>query len=59
MTTNAEAQFGLEHITSGIGRSSTYVFEEGKGSYVTTDEGVKLLDFTSYVTPLTQGHRRR
>ena len=25
MTTNAEAQFGLEHITSGIGRSSTYV----------------------------------
>lgn len=43
------ATFGKEHISTGIGRQTSHVFEEGQGSYVTTSDGTKLLDFTSYV----------
>ena len=41
------AAFGEQHIAKGIGRLSAHVFEDGKGSFITTDRGVKLLDMTS------------
>jgi len=40
------SQFGTKHIAKGIGRLSSDVLESGAGSYVTTTEGKKYLDFT-------------
>ncbi|KAF2756860.1 hypothetical protein EJ05DRAFT_493409 [Pseudovirgaria hyperparasitica] len=50
------AAFGEAHITKGIGRLTKHVFEEGKGSYITTDKGVKLLDLTSGIGVVNLGH---
>ncbi|PWN52358.1 hypothetical protein IE53DRAFT_367290 [Violaceomyces palustris] len=50
------AAFGETHITSGIGRLSKHVFEEGKGTYIWTDKGVKLLDMTAGIGVLNLGH---
>jgi len=51
-----DAAFGELHITKGIGRLSDHVFESAKGSFVTTDKGVKLLDFTSGIGVCNLGH---
>jgi len=51
MSLSAAAQFGTQHLTRGIGRLSQHVFVEGRGSYLTTDTGKRLLDMTSYVSP--------
>jgi 4-aminobutyrate aminotransferase len=50
------AAFGERHIAKGIGRLSKHVFEEGKGSYITTDKGVKLLDLTAGIGVVNLGH---
>ncbi|SAM76593.1 probable 4-aminobutyrate aminotransferase [Ustilago bromivora] len=50
------AAFGESHITKGIGRLSKHVFEDGKGSWITTDKGVKLLDMTSGIGVCNLGH---
>jgi 4-aminobutyrate aminotransferase len=50
------ATFGEEHITKGIGRLSRHVFEDGKGTFITTDKGVKLLDLTSGIGVVNLGH---
>lgn len=43
------ARFGARHITRGIGRMSQHVLKLGRGAFVMTDEGKRLLDMTSYV----------
>lgn len=50
------AAFGEQHITPGIGRMSKHVFEEGKGAWITTDKGVKLLDMTAGIGVVNLGH---
>ncbi|KAL6155176.1 hypothetical protein ACJQWK_01360 [Exserohilum turcicum] len=50
------AAFGEQHIARGIGRLTKHVFEDGKGSYITTDKGVKLLDMTAGIGVLNVGH---
>lgn len=56
MTLSKLAQFGTKHIAKGIGRLSTEVLETGSGSYVTTVEGRKMLDFTSGIGVTNLGH---
>lgn len=43
------AAYGKAHVSTGIGRQTDFVFEEGHGSYVTTADGKRLLDLSSYV----------
>ncbi|KAJ4298098.1 hypothetical protein N0V90_005997 [Kalmusia sp. IMI 367209] len=50
------AAFGEQHIAKGIGRLTKHVFEEGKGTFVTTDKGLKLLDMTSGIGVVNLGH---
>jgi 4-aminobutyrate aminotransferase len=50
------AAFAQNHITRGIGRLSTHVFEDGKGSFITTDKGVRLLDMTAGIGVCNLGH---
>lgn len=50
------AAFGEQHIAKGIGRLTKHVFEDGKGTYITTDKGVKLLDITAGIGVVNLGH---
>ncbi|KAF2828372.1 hypothetical protein CC86DRAFT_368622 [Ophiobolus disseminans] len=50
------AAFGEKHIAKGIGRLTKHVFDEGKGTFITTDKGVKLLDLTSGIGVVNLGH---
>jgi 4-aminobutyrate aminotransferase len=50
------AEFGEKHIAKGIGRLTKHVFEEGKGTFITTDKGVKLLDLTAGIGVVNLGH---
>ncbi|KAL6709851.1 hypothetical protein ACN47E_000636 [Coniothyrium glycines] len=50
------AAFGEQHIARGIGRLTRHVFEEGKGAFITTDKGVKLLDLTAGIGVVNLGH---
>ncbi|KAH6643220.1 4-aminobutyrate aminotransferas-like protein [Boeremia exigua] len=50
------AAFGERHIAKGIGRLTKHVFEEGQGTFITTDKGVKLLDLTSGIGVVNLGH---
>ncbi|WFD18955.1 4-aminobutyrate--2-oxoglutarate transaminase [Malassezia caprae] len=56
MTLSAAAQYGAQHLTRGIGRLSQHVFVEGRGSYLTTDTGKRLLDMTSGIGVVNLGH---
>jgi len=56
MSVSKLAQFGAKHVARGIGRLSTEVLESGAGSYVTTVEGRKMLDFTSGIGVTNLGH---
>jgi 4-aminobutyrate aminotransferase len=56
MSVSKLAQFGVKHVSKGIGRLSNEVLESGAGSYVTTTEGRKLLDFTSGIGVTNLGH---
>ncbi|KAF1848783.1 uncharacterized protein K460DRAFT_80912 [Cucurbitaria berberidis CBS 394.84] len=50
------AAFGEQHIAKGIGRLTKHVFDEGKGTFITTDKGVKLLDLTAGIGVVNLGH---
>jgi 4-aminobutyrate aminotransferase len=50
------AAFGEQHIARGIGRLTQHVFEEARGSFVTTDQGVRLLDMTAGIGVVNLGH---
>jgi len=50
------AAFGETHIAKGIGRLTKHVFEDGKGTFITTDKGVKLLDLTAGIGVVNLGH---
>jgi 4-aminobutyrate aminotransferase len=50
------AAFGEQHIAKGIGRLTKHVFEDGKGTFITTDKGVKLLDLTAGIGVVNLGH---
>jgi 4-aminobutyrate aminotransferase len=50
------AEFGEKHIAKGIGRLTKHVFDEGKGTFITTDKGVKLLDLTAGIGVVNLGH---
>ncbi|CAI6332087.1 unnamed protein product [Periconia digitata] len=50
------AAFGERHIAKGIGRLTQHVFEDGKGTFITTDKGVKLLDMTAGIGVVNLGH---
>ncbi|KAH9916934.1 pyridoxal phosphate-dependent transferase [Amylocystis lapponica] len=39
-------QFGQKHVTKGLGRVVEAVFVKGEGSYVTLEDGRRMLDFT-------------
>ncbi|RVD83530.1 uncharacterized protein DFL_007916 [Arthrobotrys flagrans] len=52
----ARAAFGVQHIAKGIGRLSNIVLKRGAGSFVWTDEGRKLLDFTAGIGVTNLGH---
>jgi 4-aminobutyrate aminotransferase len=56
MSMSKLAQFGVKHVAKGIGRLSTEVLESGSGSYVTSVEGRKMLDFTSGIGVTNLGH---
>jgi len=56
MSLSKLAQFGVKHVAKGIGRLSTEVLESGSGSYVTSVEGRKMLDFTSGIGVTNLGH---
>lgn len=42
-----DAQFGTRHIAKGVGRLTNHVLKRGEGSWIYTDQGTKLLDFTT------------
>ena len=50
------AQFGTKHVAKGIGRLSQEVLESGAGSYITTTEGRRMLDFTCGIGVTNLGH---
>jgi 4-aminobutyrate aminotransferase len=56
MSLSKLAQFGVKHVAKGIGRLSTEVLESGSGSYVTSVEGRRMLDFTSGIGVTNLGH---
>ncbi|CAD0043345.1 unnamed protein product [Aureobasidium pullulans] len=56
MSVTKLAEFGAKHVARGIGRLSNHVLESGAGSYVTTTEGRKMLDFTSGIGVTNLGH---
>ena len=56
MSVSKLAQFGINRVARGIGRLSNEVLESGSGSYVTTTEGRKLLDFTCGIGVTNLGH---
>ncbi|KAI5199978.1 4-aminobutyrate aminotransferase [Aureobasidium subglaciale] len=56
MSVSKLAEFGAKHVARGVGRLSNHVLESGAGSYVTTTEGRKMLDFTSGIGVTNLGH---
>lgn len=56
MSVSKLAEFGVKHVARGIGRLSNQVLESGAGSYVTTTEGRKMLDFTCGIGVTNLGH---
>ncbi|KAK6334134.1 hypothetical protein TWF696_002637 [Orbilia brochopaga] len=56
MAAAARAAFGVRHVARGIGRLANVVLVKGQGSYVWTNEGRKMLDFTSGIGVVNLGH---
>lgn len=56
MSISKAAQFGVKHIAKGIGRLHNEVLESGSGSYVTTVEGRRMLDWSSGIGVTNLGH---
>eukprot|EP00051_Salpingoeca_urceolata_P011500 m.142686 g.142686 ORF g.142686 m.142686 type:complete len:151 (-) comp17144_c0_seq9:1330-1782(-) len=45
-----------KHLVPGVGRMTSLVLSKGKGSWVWTDSGRKLLDFTCGIGVTNTGH---
>ncbi|KAI5475077.1 4-aminobutyrate aminotransferase / (S)-3-amino-2-methylpropionate transaminase [Pseudohyphozyma bogoriensis] len=52
----ATAAFGAQRIAKGVGRMTDLVLAKGQGSYVDTECGRTLLDFTSGIGVTNLGH---
>lgn len=39
-------EFGVRHVTKGLGRITEGIMVKGEGSYVVYDDGRRILDFT-------------
>ncbi|CAE6416373.1 unnamed protein product [Rhizoctonia solani] len=50
------ADFGAEHTARGVSRLVNGVIVKGEGSYVTLDDGRKMLDFTTGIGVTGLGH---
>lgn len=50
------AEFGKQHISRGISRSTNLVIERAKGSYLYDVQGKKYLDFSSGIGVTSLGH---
>jgi 4-aminobutyrate aminotransferase len=48
MSTSSDSlvAFGQQHVTRGLGRLTEAVMTKGEGSYVTFEDGRKMLDFS-------------
>jgi 4-aminobutyrate aminotransferase len=44
---HATAEFGAKHTARGVSRLVNAVIVQGEGSYVTLDDGRRMLDFTT------------
>jgi 4-aminobutyrate aminotransferase len=44
--TGSLQQFGEKHVTKGVGRLTEGIMSKGEGSYVTFEDGRRMLDFT-------------
>ncbi|EAU85105.2 aminotransferase [Coprinopsis cinerea okayama7 len=49
-------EFGLRHVTHGLGRITTGIMTKGDGSYVEYADGRRLLDFTCGIGVTNLGH---
>jgi 4-aminobutyrate aminotransferase len=45
-STGSLQQFGEKHVTKGLGRLTEGIMSKGTGSYVTFEDGRRMLDFT-------------
>lgn len=52
-----DSNFGKKHIARGLSRLTDAVIKSGKGSYVETEDGRKLLDFTCGIAVTNLGRR--
>ncbi|BGP43475.1 hypothetical protein JCM10449v2_007510 [Rhodotorula kratochvilovae] len=53
---SALAQLGAKHVAKGVGRYTELVMTEGRGSYVKTECGRNILDFTCGIGVTNLGH---
>jgi len=49
-------EFGQKHVTKGLGRVAEGIMCKGKGSYVTFEDGKRMLDFTCGIAVTGLGH---
>ncbi|KDR72168.1 hypothetical protein GALMADRAFT_253003 [Galerina marginata CBS 339.88] len=61
LTTNSEPpedlhDFGVKHVTKGLGRITQGIMTKGEGSYVVYDDGKRYLDFTTGIGVTGLGH---
>jgi len=49
-------EFGLQHVTRGLGRCTTGIMTKGDGSYVEYADGRRMLDFTCGIGVTNLGH---
>ncbi|KAJ3511761.1 hypothetical protein NLJ89_g3910 [Agrocybe chaxingu] len=48
--------FGVRHVTKGLGRITEGIMTKGEGSYVVYDDGRRMLDFTCGIGVTNLGH---
>ncbi|KAF9049108.1 acetylornithine aminotransferase [Panaeolus papilionaceus] len=48
--------FGVKHVTKGVGRITEGIMKKGEGSYVVYDDGRRMLDFTCGIGVTNLGH---
>jgi 4-aminobutyrate aminotransferase len=49
-------EFGQKHVTKGLGRVAEGIMCKGQGSYVTFEDGKRMLDFTCGIAVTGLGH---
>ncbi|KAG9316635.1 acetylornithine aminotransferase [Chiua virens] len=49
--------FGQRHVTAGIGRLTEGVMSKGEGSYLTFEDGRRILDFSAGIGVTNLGHK--